>query len=136
MAEHPRLLQTVLDTTDVRVLAEFYRGLLGLRYRPGDEPPEQGGDDADWLVLRDHEGVNRLAFQQVDRLERATWPDPEVPQQLHLDTTVPSLEELHRQRERAESLGAHLLLDRSEDPEEPLFVLADPAGHPFCIFVA
>lgn len=108
MAEHPRLLQTVLDTTDVRVLAEFYRGLLGLRYRPGDEPPEQGGDDADWLVLRDHEGVNRLAFQQVDRLERATWPDPEVPQQLHLDTTVPSLEELHRQRERAESLGAHL----------------------------
>lgn len=136
MAEHPRLLQTVLDTTDVRVLAEFYRGLLGLRYRPGDEPPEQGGDDADWLVLRDHEGVNRLAFQQVDRLERATWPDPEVPQQLHLDTTVPSLEELHRQRERAESLGAHLLLDRSGDPEEPLFVLADPAGHPFCIFVA
>lgn len=136
MAEHPRLLQTVLDTTDVRVLAEFYRGLLGLRYRPGDEPPEQGGDDADWLVLRDHDGVNRLAFQQVDRLERATWPDPEVPQQLHLDTTVPSLEELHRQRERAESLGAHLLLDRSGDPEEPLFVLADPAGHPFCIFVA
>ncbi len=37
--EHPRLLHTVLDTTEVRTLAEFYRELLGLEYRPGDEPP-------------------------------------------------------------------------------------------------
>jgi hypothetical protein len=27
-----------------------------------------------------------------------------------------------------------LLDDRSGDPEEPLRVYADPAGHPFCIF--
>jgi hypothetical protein len=39
MAEYPRMLHTVLDTTDVRLLAEFYRELLGLRYRPGD--PEE-----------------------------------------------------------------------------------------------
>lgn len=39
---HPHLLQTVLDTTDVRSLAEFYRQLLGLVCRPGDEPPAQG----------------------------------------------------------------------------------------------
>jgi hypothetical protein len=38
--------------------------------------------------------------------------------------------------QRAESLGAQLLLDRTDDPDEPLYVLADPAGHPFCIFVA
>ena len=38
----PRLRQVVLDTTDVRALAEFYRRLLGLRYRPGDEPPAPG----------------------------------------------------------------------------------------------
>ena len=31
---YPQLLQTVLDTTEVRVLAEFYRQLLGLVYRP------------------------------------------------------------------------------------------------------
>ena len=31
---------------------------------------------------------------------------------------------------------ATLRLDRSDDPEEPLYVYADPAGHPFCIFVA
>jgi hypothetical protein len=34
------------------------------------------------------------------------------------------------------ALGARLLHDRSDDPEEPLRVYADPAGHPFCIFVA
>ncbi len=33
-------------------------------------------------------------------------------------------------------LGAEQLLDRSDDPDDPLYVFADPAGHPFCIFVA
>ena len=56
--------------------------------------------------------------------------------QMHLDFTVSSLEELERQRQRAESLGAQLLLDRTADPDEPLYVLKDPSGHPFCIFVA
>jgi len=55
---------------------------------------------------------------------------------MHLDFTVSSLDELRRHRERAESLGAELLLDRTDDRDEPLYVLADPAGHPFCIFVA
>ena len=45
MADYPRLLHTVVDTTDVRGLAEFYRELLGLQYRPGDERP--AGDDVD-----------------------------------------------------------------------------------------
>ena len=61
-SEHPRLLQTVLDTTDARSLAEFYRQLLGLRYRPGDEPPADGVQDtADWLVLTDAGGTRVLA---------------------------------------------------------------------------
>ena len=38
----PTLRQVVLDCTDARTLAEFYRRLLGLVYRPGDEPPEPG----------------------------------------------------------------------------------------------
>ena len=69
MAEYPQLLHTVLDTTRPRELAEFYRQLLGLSYRPGDEPPTDGSpDDADWLVLVDSEGIRKLAFQQVDEL--------------------------------------------------------------------
>jgi catechol-2,3-dioxygenase len=135
--EYPKLVQTALDTTDVRGLAEFYRQLLGLVYRPGDEPPADGSaDDADWLVLTDASGVRKLAFQQVDELGPTTWPRHEVPQQLHLDTSVPDRAALERHRHRALALGAELRLDRSDDPDEALYVLADPAGHMFCIFVA
>jgi catechol 2,3-dioxygenase-like lactoylglutathione lyase family enzyme len=137
MAEYPQLLHTVIDTTEARALAEFYRELLGLQYRQGDEPPAEGvEDDADWLVLVDPKDARKLAFQQVGRLERTTWPQHDVPMQMHLDFTVTSVQELQRQRERAESLGAQLLQDRSDDSTEPLYVLADPSGHPFCIFVA
>lgn len=137
MGEYPHLLHTVLDTTRARELAEFYRQLLGLRYRPGDEPPADGSpDDADWLVLVDSEDNRKLAFQQVDRLPRTTWPEHDIPMQLHLDLTVSDLAGLQRQRERVEALGAELLLDRTDDPEEPLYVFADLSGHPFCIFVA
>ncbi|HEX4907199.1 MAG TPA: VOC family protein, partial [Actinomycetes bacterium] len=41
----PKLRQVVLDCTDARLLAEFYRQLLGFRYRPGDEPPPTGHPD-------------------------------------------------------------------------------------------
>jgi hypothetical protein len=133
--EYPTLAQVVLDTTDVRRLAEFYRKLLGYEYRPGDEPRPDGRDEADWLVIRQPATDRYLAFQQVDSLQETTWPNDEVPQQLHLDMTVTSKEALDLQHERALSLGARLLYDRSDDEEEPLRVYADPAGHPFCIFV-
>ncbi len=135
MDDYPQLLHTAIDTTDCRGLAEFYRQLLGLRYRPGDEPPSEGDDDADWLVLTDDKGNRRLAFQLVDQLVPTTWPEPDVPMQLHLDFTVSGVKELDRHRRRAEELGARVLLDRTDDPDEPLYVLADPAGHPFCLFV-
>ena len=137
MSEYPRLFQTVLDTENARELAEFYRELLGLQYRDGDEPRDNHSDDeSDWLVLVDSAGGRTLAFQQVTTLTRTTWPATAVPMQLHIDITVTSIEELRRQRQRAEDLGAELILDRTSDPDEPLYVLADPAGHPFCMFVA
>ena len=137
MTEVPTLLHTVLDTPDVRRLAEFYRELLALVYRPGDEQPAPGEpDDADWLVLTRVDGTRMLAFQEEKQLRRTTWPCPDVPMQLHLDLTVPDAAALERQRERVLALGGELLFDRTdEDPDEPLYVFADPAGHPFCIFV-
>src|SRR5262245_58536910 len=108
------MLHTAIDSTDARGLAEFYRELLGIRSRRGDEPPADGTpDDADWLVLVDADGHRKLAFQEVQRLERTTWPEHEVPMQMHIDFTVSSVEELMRHRGRAESLGARLLLDRT-----------------------
>jgi hypothetical protein len=54
---------------------------------------------------------------------------------LHLDMTVGSAAELATEHHRVLALGARVLLDRSADPDEPLWVYADPAGHPFCVFV-
>lgn len=136
MSTYPVLMHTALDATDVRALAEFYREFLGLRYRPGDEPPADGSaDDENWLVLVDDAGNRKLAFQGVPTLARPTWPSHEVPKQMHLDLRVPTADELERHRGRAEELGASLLFDRTSDSEEPLYVLADPEGHPFCILV-
>ena len=134
----PRLVQTVVDTTDARRSAEFWRELLGLVYRQGHEPPAPGQPDpagTDWLNLRTPEGRPCLAFQQVDALPAATWPEPQVPQQMHLDLCVGSVEELDAVHRRALDLGAEMRQDRSDDPEEPLRVYADPDGHPFCVFV-
>lgn len=135
---HPQLLHTVLDAVDVRREAEFWRELLGLVYRSGDEVPAGAGavDDLDWLVLTRPGGGRVLAFQQVAEQARTTWPSQQVPMQLHLDLTVPGTEELTAQHDRAIALGATVLLDRTDDEDEPLYVFADPEGHPFCIFVA
>lgn len=135
----PTLAQVVLDTMDPRLLAEFYRRLLGLEYRPGDAPPPEGAPDprgTDWLVLRQPDGRPALAFQHVPVLPPATWPEGEHPQMLHLDLTVATRADLERQHERALALGARLLLDRTDDEEEPLRVYADPSGHPFCLYFA
>lgn len=123
---YPQLRQVVLDTPNPRALADFYRQLLGFRFRPGD--------DDDWVVLLDADGRPRMAFQEVDDLPPTTWPEPGVAQQMHLDLTVPSVEELEVQHQRALALGARVRLDRSDDEHEPLRVYADPSGHLFCIF--
>lgn len=136
MQKYPVLMHTAIDALDCRGLAEFYREFLGLRYRPGDEAPTDGGDnDADWLVLLDDAGNRVFAIQQVPVLARPTWPTHDVPKQMHHDFRVGSVEELESHRRRAEQLGATVLYDRTDDPDEALYVLADPEGHPFCILV-
>ena len=131
----PRVLHTVLDAKDCRGLAEFYRELLALHYRAGDEPPADGVDDADWLVLLDDNEDRVLAVQSKHNLTPATWPREDVPMQAHLDIGVLSTDELRSAVALAERLGAVRLLDRSDDVDEPLMVLGDPEGHPFCWLV-
>ena len=139
-----------MDYAHPRPLAEFYRELLGYCYRPGDEPPPAGEPDPvgeDWLVLRpdpvDPTSGRGLAFQQSDGYRPPEWNAGSEPltagaqrQMIHLDMTVPDADARARQRDRTLGLGATILFDRSGDDAEPLYVFADPAGHPFCIFVA
>jgi catechol-2,3-dioxygenase len=136
MSGYPVLLHTAIDARDCRGLAEFYRQLLGLHYREGEEPPTDGTpDDADWLVLLDADGRRVVTIQQKSDTRPPTWPSEEVPMQMHLDFKVPTVEDLARHRQHALDLGARELFDRSADDGEPLHVLADPAGHPFCLLV-
>ena len=132
----PVLSCTAIDARDPRALAEFYRDLLALHYRPGDEaPPPPEADDTDWIVLLDAADDRVLAVQAKPDLRPSTWPSEEVPMQMHMDFRVPDPQELEIQRERAVDLGARVLMDRSDDLDEPLYVLGDPEGHPFCLLV-
>jgi catechol-2,3-dioxygenase len=133
---YPVLLHTAIDAHDCRGLAEFYRLLLGLHYREGEEPPTDGSpDDADWLVLLDADGRRVVTIQEKGDTRPPTWPSEEVPMQMHQDFKVSTVEDLEHHRRRAIELGATLLHDRAQDEGEPLYVLADPAGHPFCLLV-
>lgn len=56
-----------------------------------------------------------------------------VPDRPRPSRHVDELAEVH---DRVLALGGQLRFDRSDDPDEPLRVDADPAGHTFCVFVA
>ncbi|MER7404746.1 VOC family protein [Streptomyces sp. NPDC000070] len=95
-ASRIRLVQTVLDSTDARKLAEFYRSLLGLDYAEWDAPPPADQPDEhgrDWLVLRTPDGAPQLAFQQVTRLRQPDRPDGPV-----LSPTIAGAPERHIRR--------------------------------------
>jgi catechol 2,3-dioxygenase-like lactoylglutathione lyase family enzyme len=118
-----RLRTTVIDCPDPRALAGFYAELLGLPLI------EEDSDGDEWVVLGGHPGHQpRIAFQQAPDLRPPDWPDPERPQQFHLDVTVDDIEVAER---AVLALGARRLPDEGEG--EGSRVYADPAGHPFCL---
>jgi catechol 2,3-dioxygenase-like lactoylglutathione lyase family enzyme len=115
-----QLRSTVIDCPDPRALAAFYSELLGV-------PLAEGNSDDDWVVLGGPPGHQpRLAFQRALNLREPAWPDPERPQQFHLDVTVDDIETAEK---AVLALGARRLPGGGGD----FRVYADPAGHPFCL---
>ena len=92
-------------------------------------------DARDCRGLLDEASNRVVTMQQKPGTTPPTWPAEDVPMQMHMDFKVPTVEELERHKGRAEALGARQLHDRSWDDGEPLYVMADPAGHPFCLLV-
>lgn len=134
MATYPKLRAIVLDCLDVHEMAEFYRILTGWDYPEAfDQHVLDSGGYDDWLSIIGPEGV-RISFQRTDKLARTTWPSTEVPQQAHIDFLLDSRAELDEMHLRLLKLGAEVRSDRSDDPEEPLRVYVDPAGHLLCLF--
>jgi catechol 2,3-dioxygenase-like lactoylglutathione lyase family enzyme len=115
-----RLEKTVFDCPDPRALAAFYAGVLGMRVNEDD------GDGA-WVVIGREPGLRELAFQRAETWVPPRWPDPDHPQQLHVDIRVDDVDAAER---AVLALGA----TRMPTPHENGFrVFADPAGHPFCL---
>jgi catechol 2,3-dioxygenase-like lactoylglutathione lyase family enzyme len=108
-----RLHHVVLDCPSPLELAAFYSELLG-------QPVTYQSDD--WVVVASNDASSGLAFQLAPDHRPPTWPDPAVPQQIHLDVMV---EDVASSGPRVLALGATKL-----DGED---VYADPAGHPFCL---
>ncbi|GEL98769.1 VOC family protein [Cellulomonas terrae] len=124
------LRQPTLDCAEPRVLAEFFRQLLGWVYADGHEETEPAGDD--FLLLIDPDRPVRLGFQRSD----ATVAPWRVGARVHLDLDVDDLDVGH---EDAIRLGARPLTGTPEEEghaDDPFRVYADPSGHPFCLCLA
>jgi catechol 2,3-dioxygenase-like lactoylglutathione lyase family enzyme len=74
-----RLHHLILDCPDPRALAEFYSRLL-------DQPITYDSDD--FVVVAQNDRTSGLGFQRAPGHRAPTWPDPAVPQQMHLDVMV------------------------------------------------
>jgi hypothetical protein len=100
------------------VLASFYGALLGMKIV--NEP---------WLLIAESRESRFFLCLDGDGWEdgRAPrWPDPEYPQQMHLDLLVPDVEAIGA---LVTSMGATMLRDCGDHR-----VYADPAGHPSCLY--
>jgi catechol 2,3-dioxygenase-like lactoylglutathione lyase family enzyme len=109
-----RLHHLVIDCRDPAALAEFYSKLLGV-------PITYRSDD--FVVVARNDTTSGLAFQLAPDHRPPTWPDPAIPQQMHLDVMVDDVEAA---RPQVLALGARRLGSGDQ-------VYADPAGHPFCL---
>ncbi|MFD0823956.1 VOC family protein, partial [Micromonospora zhanjiangensis] len=99
-----KLRSVVIDCPDPRSLAAFYSELLGI--------PVTYDDEDEWVVVGGPGHDVRLAFQQAPGLREPRWPDPERPQQFHLDVTVDDVDAAER---RVLELGA-TRLPGGQDP--------------------
>lgn len=103
----------MLDCPNPAALAVFYSQLLG-------QPITYQSDD--WVVVAANDTSSGLAFQLAPDHRPATWPDPAVPQQVHLDVMVEDVVS-----------AEHLVLTLGAEKLAGEHVYADPAGHPFCL---
>ena len=108
-----RLHHLILDCPDPATSAQFWSALLG-------QPVTY--ETHDFAVVSADTSTSGLAFQRAPDQQPPTWPDPAIPQQLHLDVMVDDL-----------AAASDAVLALGAAPLSGDHVFADPAGHPFCL---
>lgn len=103
-----------IDAPHASALAGFYAALLGMNVT--HDEPEGAAINGDGTTV---------FFQPVTGYNAPRWPDPAFPQQAHLDVLV---DDLDVSETLALGMGASRLAGGND-----VRVLADPAGHPFCL---
>ena len=128
MPPRMRISTVNLSAADVPALSGFYAALLG--YAVVD-------DDPGWHYLRapdgSADGPVALSVQHEPTHLPPVWPQTADVQQMqaHLEIRVDG--DLDAALERAVSMGARAA---ASQPQDDVRVCLDPAGHPFCLWVA
>ena len=112
-----------VSAPDPAALARFYQRLLDWKIT-AEEPH--------WVLLKDPDGGVGLSFQTESSYVRPTWPAGPRDQQMmmHLEIRV---DDLASAGEHATACGATLA---DHQPQDDVRVYLDPAGHPFCLWLA
>ena len=136
MTQPPRMDVTsvTISAPDPRGLAAFYAGMLGWPVA-AEEPARPGFPAADgWAQLRPPDGAigPTLNFEYEAQYSPPVWPSEAGRQHItaHLDIAVTDLAAAVAWAVEA---GAVLA---GYQPQEHVRVMLDPAGHPFCLFLA
>ncbi len=118
-----RIAATTLGAPDPQALAAFYARLLGWTVR--DNEP-------DWVTMASPDGGTSLSFQRERHWVPPVWPA--VPGQQHMTMHLDiGAEDPEKAVAWAIDAGATLA---DYQPQEDNRVMLDPAGHPFCLFLA
>ncbi len=112
-----RLGSIALDCDSPTVLATFWAELLGGEIAFISETFAAVKTDRVWLTA-----------VRVNDYQPPTWPDAAFPKQMHLDLAVDDLDQAE-----AEALGLGATRASEQPAPDRYRVLADPAGHPFCL---
>ncbi|MDX2358546.1 VOC family protein [Dietzia sp. PP-33] len=120
-----RRVVAALDCPDARELADFYATMLGWRVHSDEQYP-------DWVDVLPPQGETdaiTLGFQTVPDFRAPTWPEGQVPQQVHLDFYVDSIAD----SEPAVLAAGGRRHKYQPSPDGRFVVYLDPVGHPFCL---
>lgn len=129
-----QLASVTIGAPKPRELARFYARLLDGEITAEDSPGEGEPPESGWAQVRTNSefGQITLNFEYESHWQGPVWPSEPGKQHItqHLDIRVDDLESAVS---RAVECGA--VLDPHQ-PQDGVRVMRDPAGHPFCLFLA